>query len=85
MIENQMTTITQATYEKGLFRPTIILPLKEHSRVMLVVAPLRRWNKKKQLEGFLQKIHAQARKFSPEAIEADITAAARAAQKKLYH
>jgi predicted DNA-binding antitoxin AbrB/MazE fold protein len=71
----------QATFEKGVLRPSEDLGLQEHERVRLIVTSEAEWQRK--FAALLAQVQSKTDRFSAAEIEADITAAAEESQPRV--
>jgi len=63
----------QAVFEDGVLRPSEDLGLQEHEQVRLIVTSEAEWQRK--FAALLDRVQSKTDAFTPEEIEADITAA----------
>ncbi|MGH9970256.1 MAG: antitoxin family protein [Pyrinomonadaceae bacterium] len=64
----------QATFEKGVLKPSEDLGLQEHERVRLIVTSESEWERK--FAALLEQVQSKTDRFPADEIEADISAAA---------
>ena len=64
----------QATFEKGVLKPSEDLGLQEHERVRLIVTSEAEWQR--QFAALLEQVQSKTDRFAADEIEADISAAA---------
>ena len=64
----------QATFEKGVLKPSEDLGLQEHERVRLIVTSEAEWQR--QFAALLEQVQSNTDRFAADEIEADISAAA---------
>ena len=64
----------QATFEKGVLKPSEDLGLQEHERVRLIVTSEAEWQRK--FAALLEQVQSKTDRFTADEIEADVSAAA---------
>ncbi len=64
----------QATFEKGVLKPSEDLDLQEHERVRLIVTSEAEWERK--FAALLEQVQGKTDRFGADEIEADISTAA---------
>jgi len=70
---NMEVRSVQAVFEDGVLRPSEDLGLQEHEQVRLIVTSEAEWQRK--FAALLDRVQSKTDAFTPEEIEADITAA----------
>lgn len=77
-----MSSIIEAVYENGVFKPLQDVPVKEHERVTIKVILSDDWGKR--FKRLIEEIHQKTTQYTSDEIEADISQAVKETRQDKY-
>ena len=75
-----MSSLIDAIFENGVFKPLQNVKIKEHEKVAIKIVPLDEWQNR--FNRIIEKIHKQAALYTSEEIDADISNAIKETRKE---
>jgi predicted DNA-binding antitoxin AbrB/MazE fold protein len=77
-----MTEIINAVFENGVFKPLEKIEMKEHQKVTIKILSLDQWQSR--FDRVIEKIHKNAKQYTPEEIETNISQAIKEAREERH-
>ena len=68
-----MAEVINAIFENGVFKPLEKIEIKEHEKVTIKILSLDQWQSR--FDHVIEKVHKNARQYTPKEIETDISQA----------